>query len=207
MDESVAEAHIHRPEHRVLGRVLRPLSLRHLLWLEALKSPLVVSSDARAATGDDTIGPDDLLLAVRVCQCSTDRQLQDILTDTVSLRDRLHILRLAWRTRGTSPRAQRRAKRWWTEELAKWQAYWEDYMVPPALMPNATKRARAMQLPWQLMSAGSLIRRGVPRDTAWWIPVGEALWLDLAMHDAEGAEYSLLTDERRASLRDLGHDV
>ena len=199
IDAPIAEAHIHRRAHRVLGRQLAPLSLRHLLTLEALGSPLVIGRAAGPAVHPDEDTPlhyADIILAVDICASTTEAQINAVIDPPRSLRRR-------WRNR----RLTRRPRAWWIAQCVQWQTYWDDHMVPPQLLPTAGKKARHMQLPWQLIAVASLVHRGLSRDTAWWLPVGEALWLDLALADAAGAEYDLLTAQRRSTLRSLGHPV
>jgi hypothetical protein len=204
IDTDAAEAIIHRRVHRVLGRRLPPLSLRHLLILDALDSPLAAyraprAVEAGAPDPGPALTPPDILLAVDVCQCRSDQQLAAVIDPPRGPRAWVHQLRRRW--------LLARRQDWWLEQLLHWSAYWEDFMVPPHLMPSGKKSSRQIQLPWQLMVAAALIRRGIPSAEAWWMPAGEALWLDLAMRDDEGAEYALMTDQRRAEFRALGHAV
>jgi len=158
------------PTLKVAGVRLLPFCLRHRVALEALGSPAVDTAK--------TIGPTDLILAVRVLSTH----------DMDSVRRPLSVseqFRIAY----YNARPNR-----FIEEIAKLVTYFEAQSLWPRCWSKNEKRAESA-IPWQLTIIASLVRNGCDIEKAWTMPEAEAVWLYFANCKAEGAKVEIITDE------------
>lgn len=174
--EAFLEAWINYP-HTLLGRKLRPLCLRHLLWLHALKSPLVLTSQP--------VTLQDLEIAALVCGSSSD---EEIVTG-------LNVKEL-------SPFASFRLKLWHRSnrrrdpkaEAKAFLAYQDDYLKLPETYDSGGSGPDCA-LPWLLMRAAALIQQtGWSEATVYNLPLGKLLWLNIAFAYLTTGETNVMTD-------------
>ena len=178
-DERFAQAFLHIPEHRVLGKILNPFSLWHKLQLEYINSPLLAGGEPRIV---------DLCLAVDICRTEY----------PVIARPKIPaggLRRFCWML--------------WAErvnlamETSAFHAYCEDYCSLPKIdTVNNGEKTPDMD---DCLSDVALYRKmtGSPREEPWNIPLGELYWMNAAFSRSEGADFSIVTpieEARKARL-------
>jgi len=165
--EACLEALVHE-EHVVLGVRLRPLTLGHWLWLEALENPVV---------GGGASSLLDLTQAVAVCSVPFPKVAR-------AVRRRSWWRRLWFAVGWTF--------RWKLEvEAAKFTAYWRDCFPQPDLWSE--DEGVEPGLPGAFRLVARLMARGMSREQAWEMPAGEAQFLTLVWAEEAGAEIKWVT--------------
>jgi len=158
--ERFFEAFAHQ-QHRVMGRRLQPLSLRHRFWLEACGSPLVSGGEVNLI---------DLELASRICAVRSarlDEEVPGLLSRGPRWWEKARFL--WWVFRGAA-----------SAEYEKLLAYFVDHGCPPTTHHQtvATTDGKVYEsFPGILSLVTALIRgSGWEPDTVWRLSPGEAEW-------------------------------
>jgi hypothetical protein len=176
MDALAAESFLNA-EHRIYGRLMRPLSLGHAFTLEALGNPFYHGKVGTA---------DELRVASWICS-----------RPPLAL-PAMHGWRYnLWRW-GTD-------KAVFNAEVAAWSAYVADYVAPPQLWKKQPKAGeqpgKPSRIPNNLATAVRLMRLGFSEERAWATPVGVAAWYEAAGFEAEhGAQLDIVTDSERLAI-------
>lgn len=174
-------------EHRLLGRKLRPLCLRHLLFLHAIQSPLVVT--------DKPCTLPDLEVAAIVCGSATDAEA--LTAFNVQKLSAFEKFRLRIWHRQNLRRDVRK-------EAEAFLAYQDDFLSIPEVYETEGGTKTGTGLPWLLMHAAALIQAtGWGEGEVFNMPVGKIVWLNLAFGYLKTGETSVITDadqEARALL-------
>ena len=174
-DERFAQAFLHNPHHKVLGKELSPVSLWHKLQLEYVNSPVMSGG---------SVSVSDLILAVEICRT----QFPVMATLNVPKRGLRRTLWLLWAERVNMPR-----------EMKSFTDYCEDYCSMPKI-EMAKKGEKVPDMDYCLSDV-ALYRKmsGSPRDETWNIPLGELAWMNAAFSRSEGADFCVETplDEAR----------
>lgn len=188
MDRRVAMAFDPYPVGvRVMGERLSRLTLRHLFTLRVQENPMATQGRELTAT--------DVMLAARVCGARSEEDLGERLREVDSGLGRLRIFARAWRWRRSYVREMLKLRSWLDGELAGM----------PEILPGVPGKRKKYQTDWVLVLVAKLIREGMGRTEAWWTPLAEAGHLRLAWEEMDGAEFTVLTDELRAELEEMGH--
>lgn len=178
-DDRFLAAFLARPR-RILGRQLRPFSMRHRLTLEAIGSPFVAPTGARATVND-------LILAVRIC--SFDDPLEAV--SSPSFGDYLHSVKMRLRPG------------WFEMHLGAFEGYIREHAThPPIFAPDDSKR-KETGLHWTLTVATALIADGFPEERVWSMSESLAVWYYLAGAVRKGADLEVLTTELEERLPDI----
>lgn len=159
-----------RPTLKVAGVRLLPFCLRHRVALEALDSPAMDTTK--------TIGPTDLILAVRVLSTHNLDEVRKPWTIAEQFRIALY---------NHSPAR-------FIAELRKLVIYFEAQSLWPRFWQK-NEKPKAVSIPWQLTIVAALVRNGVPLEIAWTMPESEAIWLYFANCKAEGNKVEIISDE------------
>ncbi len=171
-DIRYVEALAHAPDHRVLGRRLRPFCLWHRLQLEFANSPLLMGGEVTLA---------DLEYAVAVC------------------RTRFGELGVARPPRHWWARWWAYVRQaWWNVglEQQKWTAYAADYASGPKMMLSKSgTTGEAIPDMDEALVEVALYRRmtGCDRAEPWEMPMGELAWMNAAFARQKGAKFSIVT--------------
>jgi len=179
-DGRFAEAFLHLPEHRVMGRVLRPFSMWHKLQLEYANSPLLAGGDVLVS---------DLVHAVEVCST----QYPMLAVSRFPERGWRRWLWMLWAERVDLRR-----------EKEAFDAYAADYCSLPKI--ESSKKGEKTPDMDDCLSDVGLYRKmtGCRREEPWDIPLGELYWMNAMFSRSEGADFSIVTpieEERKARLR------
>jgi hypothetical protein len=178
MESDLALAFASQP-HRVLGRSLRPYTLRHQFALLALGSPF------ESFKPGETIGWPELESAVTVCT------LDDPMPELYRLA-RHRTFGMAWRA--TFKRDTLRA------ECERFAAYLTEHCSVPELF-SAPSDGKAPSTPAQLRILCRLLAAGMPLADVWRLTPGQAQWLLVGLSEIEGGNVSIVTDEMREMVR------
>lgn len=164
------EAFINCP-HKVLGKKLKPFSLTHCLYLEAIESPFMAVING----GEANITRKDLELAVLIC--SSDDPLGEI--------SRAYALR-------NIGMKFHRFKRGCTRFLS----YLTDFVTVPELW-DKTEGENVLNAPWILSKATLLLTKtSMSLSEIWNMPLGELLWYSACIAEHAGvAEIQSETDK------------
>lgn len=160
---------------RVLGRLLRPFSMRHRLTLEAIGSPFV-NPGSRAT-------PVDLILAVRVC--SIDDPLEAVSGSSFS----------DW----FAGVKMRRRPGIFEFHAAAFADYIAEFSTPPSLFAEPSGGS-GRGVHWTLTVATALVEAGFEEERVWNMPEGLAVWYYVAGSIRKGAEMEILTTEAEENL-------
>jgi len=164
-------------EHRVLGRVLRPLCLWHHLNLDLAQSPFVgydSPKDSRA-----------LILAVRICRARPDSTFQ--MLPQKKTPTHLFFRSLSHHT-----------------EL--FECYVRDFFAPPRFFKKSGSKSPAAPWPLYVVSR-LMRYGNFSADQAWTLPIGQALWFSAALGEAGGEESALVSAADLKAMREAGYDV
>jgi hypothetical protein len=154
------EAFINCP-HKVLGKILKPFSLTHCLFLEAIESPFM-----KVINGDEAhISRKDLELAVLIC--SSENPLREI-SKAYSL--------------GNFPMKFHSFKR----GCRRFLGYLTDFVTVPELW-SKTEQENALNAPWILSKATLLLTKtNITRREIWNMPLGELFWYSACIAEHAG---------------------
>jgi len=162
--------------HRVLGKRLEPFCLLHVLWLEQLRSPLLLTSE--------TLKMADVELAALICSSRTS---EEILT-------KIKEPRRLWRFRNRF--------RDLTQEARNFLAYQDDYCALPEFAE--TGGSYHERLPSLLLQAASLIKEtGWTDEHVMTLPLGKVIWFNSAFAYLRTGETSVVSDRERAAMEAL----
>jgi hypothetical protein len=162
-------------EHKVYGKKLLPLSLFHIAMLENIKSPLLLGGEF---TGED------IMKAAIVCSSKNVQKLNGKFRNFIN-----NMLFFAYK-----PHIQ----------LAKWQAYWDDYFPTPDFMDNEGEDKES-KFPYVASCAARVIK-----NTGWSfnevfynIPVGQLVWLNLSFGFVESGETNIVSDKEKDIMQKI----
>lgn len=160
-DPLFLEAWVNRQDHRIFGRRLEPLSLWHLLALDAIDSPFLPDG------GDDaTIS--DYLLAVAILSKKVPVDLQVDPEGIVP--SRMSVLRAI-----PFGRKQKDAN-------AKLRAYFDDYWSALQIWPDGDESRTPIGAPWILAKVAFLLRNtNLTEHRIWSAPIGQILCYEAAL--------------------------
>nr|DAF31955.1 MAG TPA: hypothetical protein [Caudoviricetes sp.] len=171
--ESFYEAFINC-EHRVLGKKLLPLSLRHCLYLEAIGSPYM-----DVINGLETqVYRRDLELAVLICSSNS---------DILGKLSRANFVQ-NWHMK-LHP---------FKRNATRFLSYLGDYVSIPEIWDNGESGVN-LNTPWILSRAAMLLAKtSMSRDEIWTMPIGELLWYCAALGEQDGVIQIQSDDEKSA---------
>lgn len=180
----------------IMGYRLRPFSLRHIMYLEALQSPLVCPPGPATAT------PEDLLVFLRVCsEVHPSKAFRK-----PSLMDRWRIVRLTADTEFFFKALS---------EIAEYTRICSSVPVVYEKEADAKAVTKKEGIPPPLSLAVSLMSRcGFTKDEAWDCTLGQAIWYATTYAKSEGVDIRILTtddekviDNERAELEKFQAEV
>ena len=157
--QSFYEAFINT-EHKVFGKVLKPFSLKHCLYLESIDSPVV-----KLINGDEVeITSQDLQLAVIVC--SSDDPIKALRKNAFG-----NVLFRFYN---------------YKRNLTKFLSYLHDYISFPEIWENSDSDKK-LNTPWILSKAILLLSKtSLTKDEIWNMPLGELVWYVASFAEQEG---------------------
>lgn len=180
MDENFLEAFIHRPKHVVLGKTLHPLCWNDLLLFQGIQSPLIEGKS-----------PNLIQLQQAVLICST--PFEDVQQKLADLKSN---------------------KKWFkqclkmnlSDEIQKFDTYLRDYCSYPKLWQRLNSDSPKIKSPFLLALAASVLRHSsMSFEKLRTMPMGELLWLQVALAEQEGADVDLITPEEEQAIREASH--
>ena len=172
-------------EHSLLGRTLEPLSLRHLLWLHAIQSPLVIT--------DKTVTLADLELAALICSSTSDAQLTFFNAQKLPCWRKWSEHFWRWKNKGCDLQ----------QETIAFLRYQDDYLKLPEFW-EAKKNAGDCPLPYLLTHAAGLIANtGWSEETVFNMPIGKVIWLNIAFAFFKTGETNVMGDSDIAAREAL----
>lgn len=198
MDRWLKDAFFHEsvlPEF--LGRRMRPLCARHLLALAALECGLVTRREDRGEAG--LRGLEDLIMGLLVCGCGTEEELQAVVAGAPEPTERGWIMGVELaQDAALAERVER-----------EFRLYFDDYFQCAELgqRPVQPGQRGKWQCHWLTILVAALVRGGYSPGEAWWLPIGEALAMKLALFEVEGRDFLLMTDKEKQEWRELGWEV
>jgi hypothetical protein len=198
VDETFAEAVVHRRSHKVLGFRLRPFSFWHAANLDFVESPF--------AGHNKKIDFGELLIAAKTCRLLFPRTLQrhpfEKIVDLLKARKYRPIkAKFNELKRGDLSNVKLPLM----QEVAKFCAYLRDYSERPEYMTR--EESVPVKTPWYLFEV-AMFKRYNPHLTwaqCWDMPIGEASWYNAAMLEATGTQIDLVTPEYRKAFRQIGY--
>jgi len=162
----------------VMGYKLTPFSLRHMLYLQALNSPLLAM--------DRTPTPKDILVFVRIC--SSTHPSEAFASATIA-----DHIRIAWMEANGS---------YFFKNLQLIKSYIETCTtVPKTYEKPASQKKVKENVPGPLSMATALMSKlHMKKEEAWELTLGQAIWYLTAYAIGEGAEIKILTtsDEEKS---------
>jgi len=156
----------------ILGKKLKPFSLKHRIFLEGIASPYLQS--------DQELTPADLLIALKIC---ADESL-----DNFTLWDKWLGLRLTL------------SKELFAQASLSFVRYVNQPDTYPKFYQKKEVGQSAEQMPWQLCILATLMRNGVSYEAALTMPEAKAIWLSTAFNIQAGAKLELLTTDDEALI-------
>lgn len=151
----------------ILGKKLKPFSLKHRIFLEGIASPYLKA--------DQELTPADLLIAIKIC---ADESL-----DRFSLYDKWLGLKLTL------------SKELFAQASLSFVHYINQPETYPKFYQKKEAGSSAEQMPWQLCILATLMRNGVSYEAALTMPEAKAIWLSTAFNIQAGAKLELLTTD------------
>lgn len=151
----------------ILGKKLKPFSLKHRIFLEGIASPYLQS--------DQELTPADLLIALKIC---ADESL-----DSFSLWDKWLGIRMTL------------SKELFAQASLSFVRYVNQPETFPKFYEKKEAGSSAEQMPWQLCVLATLIRNGISYEAALTMPEAKAIWLSTAFNIQAGAKLELLTTD------------
>lgn len=151
----------------ILGKKLKPFSLKHRIFLEGIASPYLQA--------DQQLTPADLLIALKIC---ADESL-----DSFSLWDKWIGIRMTL------------SKELFAQASLSFVRYVNQPDTFPKFYEKKEAGSSAEQMPWQLCILATLIRNGISYEAALTMPEAKAIWLSTAFNIQAGAKLELLTTD------------
>jgi hypothetical protein len=174
-------------DHFLLGRKLAPLCLRHLVFLHAIQSPLVLT--------DLPLSIQDLEIAAVICSTDEGEELAA-----------LDAKKLSW---------LQRASRWvWHRRNAKCDlaaavqsfiAYQDDYLALPSMGTKPSK-GKIASCPFDFLlmqAAGLILKTGWSEKEVFNLPVGKMVSLNLAFGYLETGETTVISEQESQAMEQL----
>ncbi len=175
MQDAFAEAAINR-RHRVFGYALQPLSAAHVLFLQAIRSPVILG---------DRLSPVDLQTALKVCESRIELREGAYVPAMLPKPGVLDQWRLA--KLSVSTFAFYRA-------CQQWVAYWEDFCAVPEKYDTPGHQPKSLTAP----AVFSLVIQAcqfVDEARAWSMPFGLLRSYVDVWHECQGGEVRFAPDE------------
>lgn len=178
MDGRFLTAFIVPEKWDIMGYKLRPFSLRHMLYLEAIESPMFTGK------GPVTSTPEDLLVFLRVCSSVHPSEA----FRKPSIADRWNIARMTISS----------------EYLYTQISKCVDYMHTCSSVPRVYRKedgtsTKKENIPGPLSIATGLMSRiGFSKDEAWDCTIGQGIWYLTAYAESEGVDVKILTTQDEA---------
>lgn len=190
MDAWLKEAFFHRPCPNIAGRQLYPLCFRHLIGLYTFEN--------RYVTGDsEDIGIAALAQAVFVCSSKDERQLQQVFWNDEKGQQELRNIAVELGKEETAETA-----------FDAFADYWHDFCQYAELAETTANKLRSRkpwQCHWTTISTAILIDGGYAEQRAWWMPLGEALAMKLALLETNpNFDFKVFTEKEKAKFESLG---
>lgn len=175
MQDSLIEAFFNA-DHKVLGRKLKPLTLRHCFMLSVAKNPIL--------TGEVPTW-EDLIQAVEICSRDSNYFLKG--KSPSKLRRYLWDIRLAC--------YNNRLK-----QFSLFSAYLKDYFSPPVYWSSGDSKPNKVN--WIISNVSLLVKMySMPFEEAWNMTVGEASWWIAAGYNNDpSTSVDIMTDEEIAGI-------
>lgn len=151
----------------ILGKKLKPFSLKHRIFLEGIASPYLQA--------DQELTPANLLIALKIC---ADESL-----DSFSLWDKWIGIRMTL------------SKELFAQASLSFVRYVNQPDTFPKFYEKKEAGSSAEQMPWQLCILATLIRNGISYEAALTMPEAKAIWLSTAFNIQAGAKLELLTTD------------
>lgn len=159
--------------HKVLGKHLKPFSLTHCLYLEAIDSPFMKVINGEQAE----ITRRDLDLAVLVCS-SKDDILQNL-------------------SRAYYPHNWTMKLYSFKRNCTAFLGYLSDFLTVPDMWDSSDSKS-SINSPWILSKATILmLNTNLTRNEIWNMPIGELLWYIASMAELEGVAQIQSDEEKR----------
>lgn len=150
---------------RVLGKVLQPFSLRHLLWLASVDSPFAKLVEAESIDVSQ-LKFHHLRVFVAICSSKNDDEVWKNLYSRLRFRGRF-----AWSRNAA-----------WVGVMA----YIRDFVTSPHILSTAGKE-RSLGGPWLVRLVAILCKNGFgTAEQVWNLPLGQALWYSAALAEVDG---------------------
>lgn len=156
----------------ILGKKLKPFSLKHRIFLEGIDSPYLQA--------DQELNPADLIIALKIC---ADESL-----DKFSLWDKWLGLRMTL------------SKELFAQASLSFVRYVNQPDTYPRFYEKKEVSASSEQMPWQLCILATLVRNGISYEAALTMPEAKAIWLSTAFNIQAGAKLELLTTDDEALI-------
>jgi hypothetical protein len=164
---------------KVLGRDLRPFSIRHRMILEAMQSPFVTP-------GKDSIYPKDLIVAAIVLSGrSVDECLKKPTTGDILRSWLLH-----------------RSKEYFDYCLTGLKVHLEEGASYPLIFkkPDSQKAGDPRGLDWRALLIGTLVKRGMSVEDVMSLPEAQVVWLYTSIAITEGVEIDIMDTDLEEQL-------
>jgi hypothetical protein len=151
----------------ILGKKLKPFSLKHRIFLEGIGSPYLKS--------DQELSPADLLIALKICANES--------LDSFTLWDRWIGIRMTL------------SKELLAQASLSFVRYVNQPDTYPKFYEKREAGSAQEQMPWQLCILATLIRNGISYEAALTMPEAKAIWLSTAFNIQAGAKLHILTTD------------
>ena len=164
-------------KHTALGRRLKPFSLKHCLYLEAIGSPVMklINGEEAEITRQD--------LEVAIVVCSADDIIEELKSPNWLMK--LHSFK-----RG----------------LTAFISYLTDFVAVPELW-DRTDSETTLNAPWILSRAMLLLSKtSITLKEVWNMPLGELLWYCASFAEQEGVA-QIQSDEERRIIEEVQNGV
>jgi hypothetical protein len=175
-DQRFFNAYLIPGRTRVAGKLLKPFSLKHRIFLEAIDSPFMQP--------DREIAPADLIIALKICADET-------------------IDRPSWQDKWLSLRLQL-SKDYLQRACLAFVRYTSTADTFPQFYERKEKQgAGSSNVPWQLSVICNLVRHGITYTEAMTMPEAKAVWLSTVFSIQSGAKIELLTTDDEALMQQI----
>jgi len=175
-DQRFFNAYLIPGRTRVAGKLLKPFSLRHRIFLEAIDSPFMQP--------DREIAPADLIIALKICSDET-------------------IDRPSWQDNWLSFRLQL-SKDYLQLACLAFVRYTSTAETFPQFFERREKQgSSSSSVPWQLSVICNLVRHGITYTEAMTMPEAKAVWLSTVFSIQSGAKVELLTTDEESLIEQI----
>lgn len=168
--------------HSLLGIKLKPFSLLHLIWLNQIGSPLVIT--------DKSCDLRDVELGALICSSSSNEEIFKKIGEQKGFR---RIRRILWHRKNRETKGE---KEFLIRQIECFFKYQEDYVSLPRFHHDDAEGESNEKLPWLLTLAASVIKTtGWSEDTVFSMPLGKLIWLNLAFNYLETGKSNVVSDK------------